>query len=173
MGRTSIALLVGGLALVSAACSDSPTTVTGQTTVLSVVPAPNAANVDQAQPVVIGFSHAMRMGMEQYAALHEGDVTGPVVPGTWNWSSDRTQLTFIPVAALKPETHYAIHLGGGMRDAAGNMLDYQYCASQLGGQWVTQSMMGGSMMGGGTNMMGTGWQGADGTYGMIFFFTTA
>jgi len=37
------------------------------------------------------------------------------------------------------------------------------------------SMMGGmsGMMGGTSNMMGAGWQHANGTYGMVFLFTTA
>jgi hypothetical protein len=34
-------------------------------------------------------------------------------------------------------------------------------------------MIGGSMMGGMSNMMGSGWQHANGTYGMVFSFTTA
>jgi hypothetical protein len=47
----------------------------------------------------------------------------------------------------------------------------------MGGQWATQSMMTGGMgMGSGSmgSHMGTGWQHPDnGSYGMVFTFTTA
>ena len=169
--------LVVAIAALVAGCHESFAPV-GDTTVLSVVPAGGTTSVDPNGPIVVEFSHAMRMGMEQYAALHEGDVTGPVVQGSWSWSSDRLTLTFTPAAPLKAGTQYALHLGGGMLDTTGNLLNYDHCTGQHGGQWATRSMMGGSMMGGmsnmmgGTsNMMGTGWQHANGTYGMVFFFT--
>ena len=38
----------------------------------------------------------------------------------------------------------------------------------MGGQWAS-----GTMMGSNTGMMGPGWQHANGTYGMIFTFTTS
>ena len=158
--------------MVVAACQDVAAPV-GDTTVASLVPAGGASNVDPAAPIVIEFTHAMGSGMEQYAALHEGDVNGPIVQGTWSWSDDSLRLMFTPAAALKPGTPYAIHLGGGMRDAAGGLLNYEHCGTQHGGQWATQSMMGGSMMGGTLGMMGTGWRHANGTYGMVFYFTTA
>jgi hypothetical protein len=145
----------------------------GDTTVLSVVPAGGTTSVDPNGPIVVEFSHAMRMGMEQYVALHEGDVTGPVVPGTWSWSSDGLTLTFTLATPLKAQTQYTLHLGGGVMDANGNLLNYEHCTSLHGGQWATQSMMGGSMMGGSYGMMGSGWQHANGTYGMVFSFTTA
>ena len=158
--------------LAVAACGETAGPA-GATTVLSIAPTSGSTDADPNAPVVVRFSGPMQVGMEQYAALHVGDVSGPVVAGTWMWSDDRTQLTFAPDSSLEPGMRYAVHLGGGMEDAGGNTLDYQDCIQQLGGQWVTQSMLGGSMMGGGTNMMGTGWQGTDGTYGMVFFFTTA
>jgi hypothetical protein len=37
----------------------------------------------------------------------------------------------------------------------------------MGGQWAT-----GGMMGGQTGMMGTGWHNSNGSYGMVFGFTT-
>jgi len=46
----------------------------------------------------------------------------------------------------------------------------------MGGHWVTQQMLGdwgGGMMGGMGSMMGPGWQHHNGTYGMVFTFTTA
>ena len=165
--------LVAAVGLMAAVACQHALAPVGDTAVLSVVPAGGATGVDPSQPVVIEFTAAMEMGMQQYAALHVGDATGPVVPGTWTFSSDARRLTFTPAAPLTPQTRYPIHLGGGMLDASGNGVDFTSCASQFGGQWAIDSMMGGSMMGGGTNMMGTGWQGADGTYGMVFLFTTA
>lgn len=86
------------------------------------------------------------------------------------WSTDRTVLTFTPAQPLKAQTRYSLHLGGGMRDTDGGFVDYGPCVGQYGGQWATQGMMGGGMMGG--NMMGEGWRHPNGTYGMVFTFTT-
>lgn len=157
--------------LAAAGCHEGVGSV-GETTVLSVVPAGGATNVDPNQPIVVEFSRAMRMGGEQFAVLHQGDVTGPVVQGGWSWSSDRLRLTFTPAAPLKPATQYTIHLGGGMRDANGTLLNYDHCTGQHGGRWLGRSMMSGSMMGGRSSMMGSGWRHANGTYGMVFVFTT-
>ena len=88
----------------------------------------------------------------------------------WTWSADRSKLTFMPQSPLKAQTTYTLHLGGGMMDADGDDIGYQQCVEAMGGQWATRQMMGG-MMGGG--MMGPGWENANGTYGMIFTFTTA
>jgi hypothetical protein len=65
-----------------------------------------------------------------------------------------------------------------MQDAAGSLLNFDHCGAQHAGQWATSSMMGGSMMGGSmtggaAGMMGAGWRHANGTYGMVFSFTTA
>lgn len=64
-----------------------------------------------------------------------------------------------------------LHVGGGMTDATGAPVDYGRCGA-LGGQRATPQMMQGGMMGGGGEM-GPGWQGRDGSYGMLFTFTTA
>ena len=59
----------------------------------------------------------------------------------------------------------------------GGSINLAACA-RLGGQYATAGMMGipagGGMMNGawGPGMMGEGWRSADGTYGMIFTFTT-
>lgn len=138
--------------------------------VVSVVPAGGATGVDPNAAIVVIFSRGMRSGMEQYAALHEGDVRGPIVNGTWMWSTDRTVLTFTPAPPLKAQTQYSLHLGGGMRDTDGGFVDYGPCVGH-GGQWATHGMMGGGMMGG--SMMGEGWRHPNGTYGMVFTFTTS
>jgi hypothetical protein len=56
-----------------------------------------------------------------------------------------------------------------MRDRMGSALDYEQCVGQHGGQWATGGMMGM----GDSSMMGSGWRHANGSYGMVFTFTTA
>jgi hypothetical protein len=72
---------------------------------------------------------------------------------------------------LQGQTTYTIHLGGGMRDADGNMIGMDQGVSQHGGRWATDGMMSGGMMSD-RDMMGDGWQHENGTYGMVFTFTT-
>jgi hypothetical protein len=166
MLRSLFQLLLPVATLTVLACQHSPVAPDFTARVVSVVPAGGATGVDPNAPIVITFDHSIRAGMEQYAALHEGDVRGPVVPGTWAWSGERTVLTFVPAQPLKSLTQYSVHLGGGMRAADGGFVDYSPCVGPYGGQWATQEMMGGNMMGG-------GWRDANGTYGMVFSFTTA
>lgn len=164
-------LLGSSLALLTAsACGNDA--VAPAPRVIAVLPSGGATGVDPAAPIVVTFSHPMRPGMEQYAALHEGDVTGPTVPGAWAWSPDYTILTFTPGQPLRSQTGYTLHLGGGMRTAGGGYLDYGSCVGRHGGQWATSQMMGGGMMSGG-GMMGSGWRHPNGSYGMVFTFTTA
>ncbi len=81
-------------AMILQGCGSDPTASAPLTAVASVVPAGGSAGVDPTAPIVVSFTGMMQPGMELYAALHEGDVTGPVVPGSWTWSADRTSLTF-------------------------------------------------------------------------------
>jgi hypothetical protein len=176
--RTAAVAIVSALLVGTTACSGTATGPTPAATALvSVTPAGGAASVAPSAPIVIAFSHAMASGMEMYVSLHEGDVTGPTVPGVMTWSSDRTTLTFTPAAPLKSATAYTLHVGGGMKDADGNPIDMT-AHGMMGGQWASGSMMnGGGMMGGGGPMsgqeMGSGWMGSNGMYGMVFRFTTA
>ena len=153
--------------LVLEGCGQDPTALVPLTAVASIFPTGGSVDVDPTAPIVISFTGMMGVGMEMYAVLHEGDVSGPVVPGSWTWSTDRTILSFRPAAPLKSRTRYTLHLGGGMIDAAGEQIDYRRCESRYGGQWATSRMMGGQ------GMMGPGWRAANGTYGMVFTFTTA
>jgi len=174
MHRT-LTLLTAALLPLLGACgpSDNGPTEANATALAAVVPAGGAVGVDPAGTVIVTFNHAVMAGMEQYAALLEGDVTGSTVAGTWALSSDRTALTFTPAAPLKPRTKYTIHLGGGMTDANGHAVNMDPGA-MMGGQYASGSMMtGGGMMQGNSGMMGPGWQGANGMYGMVFSFTTA
>ncbi|HKJ91532.1 MAG TPA: Ig-like domain-containing protein [Longimicrobiales bacterium] len=112
---------VAGLTVTAAACSkDTTAPVTPPTQLLSVVPQGGATNVDPTLPVTVTFDHPLAQQMTEYASLHEGDVTGPVVPGTWAFEQDDSVLVFTPDQPLKPATQYTIHLGGGMMDAQGD-----------------------------------------------------
>lgn len=162
-----------GLAAVStlllAGCSDdglSPA-LPHPTLLQAVAPAGGATAVDVGSTVTVTFSHPMMQGAEMLAVLHEGPVTGPRVGGRWSWSPERTRLTFTPARPLKPATQYTLHLGGRMADAAGQGVEMQQHGAHMGGQWATRGMMGGA------THMGSGWQHANGSFGMVFSFTTA
>jgi hypothetical protein len=164
--------LAAAVLLGAAGCSDEIVAPDAATQLASVVPAGGAVNVDVGSVIVVEFSHPMMVGMEAYLAVHEGEVTGPVVAGIWAWSADRTRVAFQPASPLKPRTRYTIHIGGGMKDADGRMIGFGDHGGQMGGQWVSSRMMRGGMMGGTNAMMGDGWRHANGTFGMVFSFTT-
>lgn len=176
-------VVIGGVGLLASACSESDTPLepeVGSTALLSVVPQGGSADVDRFAPVVAEFDHPVMEGMEDYALLHEGDVTGPEVAGSWIFSTDRMVLTFTPASALAPSTRYTIHLGGGMMDADGEQVDLGTHGDHMGGAWATPGMMGGGMMDGGPmggamgeQHMGEGWEHpTNGSFGMVFSFTT-
>ena len=182
-----LGLAVGvGLLVATGGCGDDTTAPQiEETALLSVIPQGGATGVDPNGPLVIEFSHSMQQGMEEYADVHEGDVEGPLVEGSWSWNEDFTKLTFTPAMPLKNLTQYVVHIGGGMVDENGDPINYGLHGLGMGGQWMTQQMhqggqhgysggqggMGG--MGGGTGM-GEGWtHPTNGSYGMVFIFTTA
>ncbi len=139
---------------------------------VGVSPAEGASGVAVSSPISLRFNTAMATGMEQYMDLHVGDLSGPTVPMNCGWSGDREVLTCTPLSPLMPHTTYAIHMGGRMMSASGMMIDYSQ-AQAMGGQWIMGGMMGGSHDGMGWGMMGSGWQNPNGSYGMMFTFTTA
>ncbi len=132
----------------------------------SISPANGVTGVSITMPMTMRFSGPMGENMERYIALHEGTITAPVLPGRWDWSADRRTLTFASESPLRSNTTYVIHMGGGMQGANGMSMNYAPFAA-LGGRSVS-----GAMMGGATGMMGAGWNGADGGYGVVFTFTT-
>ena len=164
--RTAAAVSV--IALIMGACSNEGMMSADESFLAAVSPAGGAIGVSVNSGVTLQFTHKMAGGMEQYVALHEGGANGPAVNGVWTWSSDRKTLSFAPASPLKPKTLYTIHVGGGMRDDQNHMVGLERNGMMMGGQWTA-----GSMMGGNTGMMGTGWQHANGSYGMIFTFTTS
>ena len=177
-----IALLVG-------ACDESPTGVGRQVaSLLSVSPAGGAGQVDSNSQIVIEFTHSMMAGMEAYAEVHEGDVMGPLVAGTWVWEPGevtvkarfthrttvlRKTLIFTPEEALLPGTQYTIHLGGNMRATDGKPIRYDvHGLRHMAGQWAPEGMMGSTGTDGGRNHMTADWQHANGSFGMTFTFKT-
>jgi hypothetical protein len=110
--------------------------------------------------------------MEQNVDLHMGDLSGAEMPMNCGWSADRTLLTCPLASPLAAHTTYAIHLGGGMMSAGGAAVDYT-AGLGMGGQWIMGGMMTGNHGGMAWGMMGSGWRNANGSYGMMFSFTTA
>jgi hypothetical protein len=169
-------LAVQASLLFTAACSEdfAGPEPEGAAALLSVQPAPGSVGVDAGTSVVVRFDHPVAAGMEAYAALHEGDLLGPEVPGTWVMSEDHATLIFTPDHPFKASTTYVIHIGGGMMDDHGNLVDLGHHGLGMGGQWATGSMMAGGMMGGQNHHMGEGWRHpTNGSYGMVFSFSTA
>lgn len=180
-GQPRAVLALVAVALAAAGCDASLTGVGPEAALLSVVPEGGAENVDPNEPVVVSFDHAMSPAMTEYAALHEGDINGPEVAGTWSLSADSTALIFEHPEPLAAGTLHTIHLGGNMMDAKGHHVDLETHGTHMGGEWADGHMMGGTggMHGGGHGgsghpHMGDGWQHPEnGSYGMIFTFTTA
>ena len=172
---------IGALALVMSACGNemmSPTITDGTAaTVVSVAPAGGAVGVSTSAQIVVQFDHAMPMAMQGYMTLHHGNVTDSLVACVPSWSADSLTLTLTPMAMMHAGTAYTIHVGGGMMDAMGDSVGLAMHGIGAGGQWATGNMMNGvGMMGGGGPMtgqeMGTGWNGGNGAYGMVFTFET-
>ena len=163
-----------GLLVAAVGCEDDATTPQmEETALLSVIPQGGTTGVDPNGPFVLEFTHSMQSGMEEYADVHEGDVEGPLVAGSWSWNTEFTKLTFTPVAPLKKLTQYVVHIGGGMVDEDGNPINYGLHGLGMGGQWMTQQMHQGGQHGYGTGQ-GEGWtHPTNGSYGMVFIFTTA
>lgn len=172
---TLVASTAAVLLFAVTACSDDNITDPpgGDTTALvAVIPQGGSTNVDVGSIVDMEFDGSMQDGMEMYAAMHNGDVTGPEVAGTWTWSQNHTHLEFTPTQDLMPDTEYTIHMGGGMTDAGGHLIDMETNGPGMGGDWATGGMMnpGG---GGGHPHTGDGWQHTNGSFGMLFSFSTA
>jgi hypothetical protein len=162
----------GGSSMTGPGMSGSGGGTSGGTAFMSVSPAGGATGMAVGSAITFRFSGAMGGGMEQYVDLHMGDLSGAEVAMSCAWSSDRTLLTCTPGSPLAARTTYAIHLGGGMTSAVGMAVDYT-AGLGMGGQWIMGGMMTGTHGGMGWGMMGNGWHNANGSYGMVFTFTTA
>ncbi len=170
MTRRIIALGLFASSLAFVACSsgiDAP--ATEAPLLVNIAPANQTVGVNPAGTVTLTFNMAMMTGMEMLVVVHEGSVTGAQVPGTSVWSSDRKMMTFTPAAPLKAKTTYVVHLAPSLQGTNGRTINMGG-GMMTAGQSVSGGMMGSQM---GPGMSGTGWQAANGTYGMIFTFTTA
>ncbi len=170
----STALLLGACTSSTLGLGDSPTV---SPALASLSPAAGTPSVDPKTSIALMFTMSMMTGMEMLVVVHEGTVTGAQVAGRSVWSTDRKTMTFTPSSSLKDKVTYVVHLSPSLRGSNGTMINMTG-GSSMGGQSVTSGMMGaaaGGMMNGllGPGMMGTGWQASDGTYGMVFTFTTA
>ena len=167
MFRMAVMRSLTGAAVVAAGCSFGMMDSNLATQLLSVSPSGGATGVAASSDVVLSFSRPMMAGMEQYLALHQDRITSPTMPMNCAWSADRMTLTCHPDQPLAPATRYAVHMGGGMMDAEGRGAGMGRYGMGRGGRWAT-----GGMMSGQTGMMGTGWACGNGSYGMVFEFTT-
>ena len=182
MYRTSLVLATLASLLTLEACSAGSSSSTDVLAIdapiaLSVLPAAATTGVDPTKPITITFNMSMMSGMEMLVVVHEGSVTGPQVAVSSSWSADRHVLTMTPSAMLKAKTTYAVHLSPSLQGTNGRTIDATKCTT-IGCEHVSGGMMGsgaGGMMNGswGSGMMGAGWKASDGTFGMLFTFTTA
>lgn len=165
--------LFASLAIAACGGGDSigPSAV-ATTELVSVMPSGGSTGVSGTGPMVMTFSHPMMAGMEQYLDLHQGNASGPLVAITCTWSADRLTVTCVPGQPLQAKSPYALHMGGGMIDADDHAVDMTQHQPQTGGQWLMPGMMGGMHAGAPMSRMGAGWKGANGSYGMVFTFTT-
>jgi hypothetical protein len=124
-------------------------------------------------PLEFHWGTAMGAGMEQFVDLHMGDLARPVVPMSCAWSEGQTTLVCTPSSPLQPGTQYSVHVGGGMVDANGQVIDMGVYGPGFGGQWIQGGMMGTGHAGMAWGMMGGNWRHSNGAYGMAFTFTTA
>lgn len=119
------------------------------------------------------FTAPMGWAMEHHLDLHTDDLSGPVVPMTCSWSPDRTALTCRPDKRLNSGARYAFHFGGAMRDSYGRPVDLGRYGAIIGGRWVMGPVPEGTHGGVPWRTAEAHWRGANGRYGMVFFFTTS
>lgn len=184
MWKLGMYLAVPVFVLGLTACSDAgpaaPDPASEGTVLRSVVPTGGSVDVGVDTFITVEFSHRMDPAMSGYADVHEGALAGPLVPGIWEWLGNHDVLRFTPSERLESATSYVIHVGGGMVDADGELVDLQLHGDSMGGEWATDGMMGGDAGGSGTgHMASTEHMGDDwdhpfnGSHGMIFTFTTS
>ncbi len=167
IGISAVRGLVAGTLVLAAGCGSNMMDPELATQLLAVSPRGGTANVSVSTDIVLTFNQTMMTGMEQYLALHQGTVTGPTISMSCNWSDGQKTLRCRPGQPLAAATRYTVHVGGGMMDGSGKRIGMDRNGMRMGGEWAT-----GGMMGGQTGMMGTGWMHTNGSYGMVFEFTT-
>lgn len=158
------------LVAITAGCSSGdlagPDSV--QAVLLDVVPHGGHVGVDPTGTMYAHFDHPMREDMHNFASLHDGDLDGPEVDGSWGWSHEHHRLNFVPHEPLQEHARYTLHLGGGLVDQHGHHVDFEQHGFEMGGEWAHGSMMGR----GHRHAEGPGWRHQNGSYGMFFGFMT-
>jgi hypothetical protein len=103
------------------------TTDTTAPTVTAVNPPNGATNVAVDTAVVVSFDEPIDPTTVHLGSLFVRDnPTGRVVAGSFSFSADRTQVSFMPVAPLLASRSYSVRLsGGGVTDLAGNAVAFQ------------------------------------------------
>ena len=161
------------LTLLLAACSTSTPVEVGSTALLTTIPAAGGAGVDVNAQIEVRFDSPIAPGAGHPIALQVGDCPGPVVAGTWSRTADGMGLRFTSTQPLDPSTRYTIHVGGGLTDADGAIINLDLNGLALGGTWVTLDMvMGMTGMGMGRSHSGPDWLYLNGMYGLAFAFNT-
>lgn len=167
MKRLGVLLLLG---LGPVACDEpGPQAPADAVMVDAVVPAPGATGVDPSTLVTVRFSQPIAAGTDAWFDVHRQGIAGPVVAGHWIWSADLRTATFHPDHPLGPGEMHAIHLGAGIRSASGAALNFTHCV-EAGGQWAFGQP--GWHHGEGGPHGDRGWMHSNGSYGVMFGFTT-
>ncbi len=167
IGTSAVRRLMAGTLVLAAGCGSTMMDTELATQLLSVSPRGGSVNVPLSADIVLTFNQAMMAGMEQYVALHQGTITGPPTPMNCNWSDGQRTLTCRLAQPLTAAARYTVHIGGGMMNNGGQRVGMDRNGTRMGGQWAM-----GGMMAGRADMMGTGWMHPNGSYGMVFEFTT-
>jgi hypothetical protein len=173
--RTLGLTVIAGVFVASAACSDGTQDAgTQEVALVNVTPRGGSMTVDPNTRIEIEFDSRMANGMEQFCAVHMGELDGAEVVGRWEWSQDSHVLTFTPDQPFGTSMRHTLHVGGGITDVDGHQMNFERHGFDMGGHWVDEDMLGqhGGMMGGHSHMS-DGWQHENGTYGMAFPFSTA
>jgi hypothetical protein len=172
--RTLGLTVIASLFAASAACSDGTQDAgTQEVALVNVTPRGGSMSVNPNTWIEIEFDSRMGNGMEQFCAVHMGELDGGEVAGRWEWSPDRHVLTFTPDQPLGTSMQHTLHVGGGITDADGHHMDFDQHGVDMGGHWVDEDMLGQHGGMGGHPHMGDGWQHHNGFYGMAFPFHTA
>lgn len=140
---------------------------------MSISPRGGARGVPVGTSLEFHWDVPMGVGMEQFIDLHMGDLAGPVTPMSCDWSADQNTLVCTPSSLLQTGTQYLVHIGGGMLDANGQVVDMVQYGPGYGGQWIQGGMMGPFHAGTNWGAMGGPWRHANGAFGMLFTFTTS
>ncbi len=174
MSAHRAALALAGMAFGAQACTDSMMDPDpGAAVFLSATPSGQAVDVRPDGPIMLRFSGPMMARMERYVDLHRGGLSDPTVPMGCAWSADRATLTCRPDSPMERRTRYTLHMGGGLRDAAGRRIDTDQHRRHMGGEWADSARMGGMHSGTRMGDMPAGWRHPNGSIGMTFEFLTS